>query len=162
MRSRSATCAVMVSVCGALAACGSSDHPAPNAGPNRLAFSECMRSHGVPDFPDPGGAVPTSGSGIGIDLAGIHVPSSIDVHSPAFVSALKSCQKLLFPNGHPAVSAAQKEQLIAQAQCMRTHGVPNFPDPKFPSSGGIIEAVGLGVNPSSPAFEDATKACGGA
>ena len=38
------------------------------------------------------------------------------------------------------------------SQCMRSHGVPDFPDPTFPPGGGIIEGVGPGVNPQSPAF----------
>jgi hypothetical protein len=48
------------------------------------------------------------------------------------------------------------------SQCMRSHGVPGFPDPKFPPDGGIIEGVGPGVNPQSPASEHALAECGGA
>jgi hypothetical protein len=41
---------------------------------------------------------------------------------------------------------------------MRTHGVPNFPDPS--PGGGIQLNAGSGVNPASPAFQAAQKACG--
>jgi hypothetical protein len=47
---------------------------------------------------------------------------------------------------------------------MRSHGVPNFPDPQFetgPGGGVGIRLGGPGVNPNSPAFQTAEKACGG-
>ncbi len=46
--------------------------------------------------------------------------------------------------------------------CMRSHGVPNFPDPTFISGGqGITVRVGgAGINPRSPAFQQAEKICG--
>jgi hypothetical protein len=45
---------------------------------------------------------------------------------------------------------------------MRSHGVPGFPDPKVISSSGGNQRVYLsGVNPQSPAFQAAAKACGG-
>jgi hypothetical protein len=43
--------------------------------------------------------------------------------------------------------------------CMRAHGVPNFPDPS--SRGQIAITPGSGLDPFSPAFEAAQKACGG-
>ena len=47
------------------------------------------------------------------------------------------------------------------SRCMRSHGVPNFPDPKFPSGGGVgIQLNGNGIDPNSPAFQAAQKACG--
>jgi hypothetical protein len=51
---------------------------------------------------------------------------------------------------------------IRFSECMRKHGVPNFPDPTFGPSGGIAEAVGPGANSQSPAFEHALAVCGGA
>jgi hypothetical protein len=44
---------------------------------------------------------------------------------------------------------------------MRSHGVPNFPDPTFPHGGGVgIQLNGNGIDPNSPAFQAAQKACG--
>jgi hypothetical protein len=42
---------------------------------------------------------------------------------------------------------------------MRSHGVPSFPDPT--SNGGISIQVqpGSGINPNSPAFQSAQRAC---
>ena len=50
------------------------------------------------------------------------------------------------------------------ARCMRSHGVPNFPDPQFqtgPGGGLGVRIGGPGINPRSPAFQAAQKACGG-
>jgi hypothetical protein len=138
----------------ALSACGSSG-PSSSAGTgsgNALAikFAECMRSHGVPNFPDPG--KPAAGPG-----------SGIDPQSPAFQSSAQKCDKLTNnpqPKGTPA-SASQRRAALANSECMRKHGVPNFPDPTFPSSGGIaIQLGGAGNNPQSPAFQRAQEICG--
>ena len=56
---------------------------------------------------------------------------------------------------------SQTQQLLELAQCIRSHGVPNFPDPS-PTDGilGMIEnAASSGVNPQSPAFQAAWKTC---
>jgi hypothetical protein len=153
---RRAACALLVAVSSGLAivACGSSGKSS-NAGakPGRsafLAFSVCMRSHGVPKFPDPG-----SSGGIHLTLG-----SGIDPQSPAFQSAQQHCRKLLPGGGPRPLTAADKAQLLANARCMREHGLPNFPDPIFPPGGGV-EMQLQGINPNSPAFQHAAKACGG-
>ena len=52
------------------------------------------------------------------------------------------------------------------SRCMRSHGVPNFPDPTFQSGPGGGVGVGIkigngsGIDPSSPAFQAAQKECG--
>jgi hypothetical protein len=42
---------------------------------------------------------------------------------------------------------------LAFARCIRSHGVPNFPDPS--PGGGLLFALGAGINPSSPAVQAA-------
>jgi hypothetical protein len=83
-----------------------------------------------------------------------------DAGSPAFLSAGRACAKVGGPQGHgiPA-SAATRRKLIADSRCMRTHGVPTYPDPVFPSTGGVKVSL-QGVDPQSPAFMAAAKACG--
>ncbi len=70
------------------------------------------------------------------------------------------------PNGGAPPSPAQQAQMQAQAlkfsACMRSHGVPSFPDPQF--SGGhvgirIQGGPGTGLDPRSPIFQAAQKAC---
>jgi hypothetical protein len=115
-----------------------------------------MRSRGVTGFPDPGGTTPSDAS---ISILGIVIPPTVDIRSPAFQSAMRACVKLI-TRGLPrqAVSEASKLAVLKFARCMRTHGVPTFPDPVFASNGMI--GIGKGTNPSSPAFQQAQKACG--
>jgi hypothetical protein len=148
-----------VSCAAAIAACGASGSPSSAAGTGSgdalaLKFADCMRSHGVPNFPDPGRPVGGPGSGI-------------NEHSPAFKSAEKACGE---PSGHsaaPPPTESDKLAAFAWAKCMRKHGVPNFPDPTLsqPSGNafdyrGIIFSVGPGLDPQSPAFKQAQAACG--
>ncbi|HUA50425.1 MAG TPA: hypothetical protein VMA77_34660 [Solirubrobacteraceae bacterium] len=127
-----------------------------------LEFASCMRSHGVPNFPDP-----TNGQ---IHLQVQRTPSStsvngVEVNGPAFQSAMTACKSYLPNGGTPSASqtAKIKAQALAMSRCMRSHGVPNFPDPKFRSgpNGGVgIQLGGSGIDPNSPAFQAAQKDCG--
>ncbi len=151
----------------ALAACGSAGQPSSASGASVSAgvkFAACMRSHGVPKFPDP------SGSG-----GGIQIPdgSGINPRSPAFQSAQSACQKLLQGGGpgRGQNSEARKEELVKLAQCMRAHGLATFPDPtasppSAPPSGGGIAFGSPGAFLSVPqsmiqsrAFKRAAAAC---
>jgi hypothetical protein len=44
------------------------------------------------------------------------------------------------------------------AACMRSHGVPNLPD-SATAGGGVTIQAGSGIDPASPAFQQAEKAC---
>jgi hypothetical protein len=123
-----------------------------------------MRSHGVPNFPDPsnnghGGieiqSSQRAGSGASTKVNGVAV------NGPAFQAAMQSCRSKLPNGGRPGpMSASQRAAMLRFSQCMRTHGVPNFPDPVF--SGGAVRigfGPGSGVDPKSPAFIAAQRAC---
>jgi hypothetical protein len=63
----------------------------------------------------------------------------------------------------PQDTAANNSKALQFAQCMRAHGVPNFPDPQFqtgPNGSVGVRISGAGVNPNSPAFHAAAKDCG--
>jgi hypothetical protein len=151
-----------------LAACGSSSSPgnaASSSYAKGLAFAKCMRSHGVPNFPDPkagaNGAIRVqasqrSGSGPSLKINGV------PVDAPAFQSAQQACRSLL-PNGGrpPQLSASQRQAMLQFSQCMRAHGLTNFPDPQFNSGGGrlLFRGGGSGLDPNSPAFKQAQAAC---
>ena len=122
-----------------------------------LAFSNCMRANGVPNFPDLGNkGMLIQGNGQTVSVNGV------SLNAPAFRTARAQCQKYL-PTA-PASStqtARQSERGLEFAKCMRRHGVPNFPDPRVISSQGGNQQVYLpGVNAQSPAFEAAAKSCG--
>ena len=148
----------------ALAACGSGGGPIASAqtgsgpGPGTVTLAKCMRGHGVPQFPDPGGPRPAGSS---ISILGAALPPTINIKSPAFRSALNTCMKqFLAAHPRPPLTAAQKAAALMFAQCMRVHGVPHFPDPRFPAGGGIAIATPAGVDANAPAFQHAQQVCG--
>jgi hypothetical protein len=106
-----------------------------------------MRSHGVPSFPDP------SANGAPNPLAG-HI-----LASPAFRSATQACQSLNPDGGAvPSLSESQKLSAIEFSQCMRGHGVPNYPDPQFGALGYRL-SIPPGLDPNSPAVKRAEIVC---
>ena len=109
-----------------------------------------MRSHGVPNFPDP---VLTPSGGYGYRTTGI------DPHSAAFQGALQACKALPSPwqSTGQQLSPAQQQAWLSWAKCIRAHGVPNFPDPTF-SGGGAVQISGAGGS-SSPQLQSAMDAC---
>jgi hypothetical protein len=157
---------LVVGICAlVLAACGSSGKSGTSRADRSqfLAFSRCMRTHGVSNFPDP------SANG-GIDIGR---SSGINPFSPAFRAAQSTCGRLL-PGGGPgnARPTRQDEQrMLAIAECMRAHGVSGFPDPTTtPPSGitgysevlgrdGLFLAVPQTINTHSPAYQQAARTC---
>lgn len=117
-----------------------------------LQLAECMRSHGVPNFPD---INPAQGM-----LAALS-NSGVDPNSPTFQEALQACKKYnSSANLSPAESAAQNTEGLELSQCMRSHGVPNFPDPTTgPLGEQVINLRGTGIDPSSPTYQAAQSAC---
>jgi hypothetical protein len=149
---------VAVSCATVVCACGSSPPLAPRADP-ALAYARCVRSHGVPSFPDPTAS------------HGLVIPDDVNPQSPAFQSAERACAMLLPGGSGPGSSPESRRlQLLALARCMRRHGVPSFADPTSspppPGDGNVIGANGtyLAVGPpagrQSPAFIRAAAACG--
>jgi hypothetical protein len=128
-----------------------------------VAFAQCMRSHGVPEFPEP-----TEGKLIIHNENHNGHLSGLNPGSAQFQAAQKACAKLA-PNGgkppSPAEQTKLQEQALKFSACMRSHGVPNFPDPEFPHGGGAVRIrLGSkggpgGIDPNSPRFESAQKAC---
>lgn len=134
-----------------------------------LAYSACMRSHGVPDFPDPN-------SNGGLEIQGGGQNSDLDPNSPTFQAAQQACQSLMpgsgggqLTNGQggsgPGLSIrgsggsqAAQQQLMAYSQCMRSNGVSDFPDPVFSGGAGSL-TLPADIDPNSPTFQAAQKAC---
>ncbi len=73
---------------------------------------------------------------------------------------MSACQKLAIGGAPQAgVTEAEKRAALRYAQCMRAHGVSNFPDPVF-RNGRIGISPGAGNNPSSPVFVLPLAGCG--
>jgi hypothetical protein len=144
-----------------IGACGSAAKQSGAAGIDPgVQFSQCMRTHGVPNFPDP-----TSSGNLNF------TPSSgLDTESPAFQSAQQACQRFEPLKGAPpTMTASQYVAALRFARCMRAHDQPTFPDPTrtVPRAAsrvlvlrGMEFAPGPGIDPSAPAFEQAANACG--
>jgi hypothetical protein len=126
-------------------------HTGTHASP--LAFSQCMRAHGVKDFPDP-----DSSGRIGIQAG---PGSDLAPDNPTFQAAQQAC-KSLQPHGSPADQQKSLQNGLKFSQCMRAHGVKDFPDPVQNGQGGGITikgGQGADLNPNNPTFQTAQKAC---
>jgi hypothetical protein len=133
-----ASVALLATACGGSTAPGPASAGSPNgpasAGP--LAFSQCMRSQGIPDFPDPGG-----GGSIPKETA-----QELGVSDSQFQAAQTTCGHLL-PSADQPGPPSQAELRLAWsdslkfAGCMRSHGVRDWPEP---GSGAL--------HPERPAF----------
>jgi hypothetical protein len=114
-----------------------------------LAYSECMRAHGVTNFPDP-------------DSQGrILFQGGMNMDSPTFQNAQKACA-----SKQPKPTAAQQAQAMQNAlrisECMRAHGIKDYPDPQ--NHGGRISmsingSAGSDLNPNNPLFQRAQAIC---
>jgi hypothetical protein len=109
-----------------------------------MAIVNCYRAHGDPSFPDP-----------------VYDPGDGRWHfaiSPgsAPASTQQACQHL-FPssNASPPVPQAQFQQLVRLAECIRQHGVPNWPDPDPDGSFPLPPSI----NPKDAAGQAAGIAC---
>jgi len=145
-----ATLAVMTAGCGAgLGLLG-------GTGRNALAYSGCMRSHGIPDFPDPmRGGFTANGNLSSMTVNGVTVKES----NAQYQTADQACQQYLGEGtgGGPPDPQLQKAAL-AYSQCMRSHGITSFPDPKV-TGHSIRVAVPAGTVANSPQFQAANSAC---
>ena len=133
-----------------LLAAGCSSSPSsttPAGGPSAgstvaqaVAYTQCMRSHGVPEYPEPdsSGQLQKIGSG-----------QQVGVSDAQLTTAGNACQSL-WP--YQALTPAQQQQELTDdlkfAQCMRSHGLPNFPDPTIAE--GRAEFL---LNPSQDGFD---------
>jgi hypothetical protein len=165
---RAGALAVAAAVAVLATACGGSA-PSSASSPTYaqvLALAQCMRGHGVPDFPDPdaSGSYSLTSNG-SIKGAG---GSSVDINSSQAQAAYGDCRHLL-PGGPSISQLEQMEQqgqqrqeqalpeMLKWEQCVRGHGVPNFSIPL----GGQSPAPNKtgAVNPNSPQFQGAVRTC---
>lgn len=128
-----------------LAGCGSTGRgtPASASRDPAVQYAQCLRSHGLPSFPDPSTGRPPS------------IPSGVDTHAPAFGAAQQACANLLPSNsGSGSQAASRNAQLVKLARCMRANGVPTFADPTSspppPSRGNALGGPGGWLSLGTP------------
>src|SRR6266702_1860617 len=106
-----------------------------------LAFSGCMRSHGVPNFPDP-------------DSSGVLPKTQIaqlTASNPQFPEAHRACEHLLPNGGEPTQAQAQQA----------SNEMPNWPDPAPTSRQDQRPFFHLpdSIDPNAPQIATKTRAC---
>jgi hypothetical protein len=152
-----AAAALITSALG-LAACGGDDpgadgSTASQARDAELKFARCMREHGL-DMPDP----QPGQRGLRLSVPKGTSPDKVD-------AAQKACQKYMDKVKPPELTDEEKKEFhdaaLANARCMRAHGITKFPDPTFGPDGGaqIKLQRGSGIDPDSPKFKAAMEAC---
>lgn len=159
---------LLVTACGNGSSAGSvsSSSPAASSSPavsskaagstqaqQNLAFAQCMRSHGVTDFPDPG----SDGQ--------FRTISAQTENGPHFAAGFDACKHLL-PDGGVSKAQQDQAQLLKFAHCMHAHGVPSYPEsgPAGPYSvigpNTAVNALKVaGANPNSPVVQAAVRTC---
>lgn len=137
------------------AGCGSSNRPGGSGLESTraqfVAYAQCIRSHGISDFPDP---TTPAGGGIAFSIDG-GPGSDLNRNNPRMRAARSAC-RTLFPGGQRSQvkAVANIPAGVRWARCLRSHGVPSFPDPN--RQGAFDSGT---FDPSSPAFQAASAAC---
>ena len=120
-----------------------------------VAFTSCMRSNGVPTFPDP----PAIGTRIAKPTL-----QQLGVSDSQFQAAVSACRHLL-PNGaNGSEETAQQARTrladeLSFARCMRSHGVAHFPDPTAQGDLSVERVKAQGIDVHSPAVLGVVQAC---
>jgi len=120
-----------------------------------VAFSHCMRSNGLPNFPDP-----QRFAGGNVKLT-IH---QLEAGNPHFRAALSACSHLLPTRGSGSPETAQQTRTrladeLSFARCMRSHGVSRFPDPTAQGQLTVAMVEAQGIDVHSPAVLRVVQAC---
>jgi hypothetical protein len=139
------------------AGASSASSPSGESGPMKaelLKYAECMRSQGIPDFPDPVRS-PLGGYAYHVRIS---PGSDLDPNSPRNKSAQKVCQKDVPSSIADVTPAEMAAQGLEWSRCMQAHGEPNFPDPNGQGVIKVANATGT-MDPNSPQFQRAEKAC---
>jgi hypothetical protein len=155
---------LIIGVAFAAAACGSSPSSSGSSSglptlrtmtAEGLAYAKCMRSHGIQNYPDP--TVQDSGQFEGLKS---NVSAAVK-NLPGFKAAAKTCEaQTHFGVISPAMMQAGMAKAVKFTECMRSHGISNFPDP-IENSNGIQFGSGTnsGIDRNSAQFKAAQSAC---
>jgi hypothetical protein len=145
--------ALLVSGCGGASNAGGPTTSESTSSPEMLAFSRCMRSHSVPNFPDPNssGELPKN------QLA------QLAASNPQFPAAHRACEHLLPNGGQPTPAQVRQawNDMRNFARCMRSHGVPNWPDPTAtsPQDQRPFFHTPASIDPTAPEITTKIRAC---
>ena len=119
-----------------------------------VAFSRCMRSHGLQHWPDPNSSGVWPKSQVELIAAG----------NPRFQAATQACGHFL-PDGGPGVPPSPpvvrqiQTDMLKFARCMRSHGAPNWPDPTLDQGRAVFNPQAVGIDPNSPQISTKMHEC---
>jgi hypothetical protein len=139
---------------GSPSSAGASGSPQSGGSANSssgLAYSRCVRAHGVPNFPDPG----SSGQ-----LSKEAVVSALRAVSNSRAEAATGACASLNPAGqeNPILTAQEQQDYLRAAACMRSRGITGFPDPTFPG-GRLNLQIPSSIDTTSRQFNQAAQTC---
>lgn len=169
----SAAAIIVTAILALLTACGGSPSSTTSGGSanaggsatsRMVAFSQCMRSHRVPGYPDPSNGVLPKESA-----------QRLGVSSAQYQAAQRTCQHLLPATGGSLTASSLQQCYLADvcpqplvqhavnaglkfARCMRSHGVPNWPDPTIDSQGRPVFNINV-PRPTPQRVNAAIGAC---
>jgi hypothetical protein len=135
----------------------------PTGNPTQLLdeWAACMRSHG-----DPGQADPTINASKVINInispsirggyygySGEYGSGGPGLYCRAYLNAAQTALR-----GGQSAPQPDPAELLKFSECMRAHGIADFPDP---TANGIQISIqpGTDLDPNNPAFRDASKLC---
>jgi hypothetical protein len=131
---------------------GSQNADGSATSPSAVAFSACMRSHGVPNYPDPdsSGQLPKTDAGqLGVSTSQYQAAQQACRYLLPTGGSLQQREEQCIEYGGPCPQALLQQMLTADrefAQCMRSHGWPNFPDPTPQSDGPVFNITAAGIS----------------
>jgi hypothetical protein len=131
---------------------GSAKADGSTSSPSAVAFSACMRSHGVPNYPDPdsSGQLPKTDAGqLGVSTSQYQAAQQTCRYLLPTGGSLQQREDQCIEYGGPCPQALLQQMLTADrefAQCMRSHGWPNFPDPTPQPGGPVFNITAAGIS----------------
>jgi hypothetical protein len=143
---------------GGAPATGGSTAVSPAGNPTQLLdeWAACMRGHG-----DPSQADPTIDADKEIQIIMRDVPAAVSAEahdSTGPCSRYELAAEAALRGGQSPPRPPDMAAEVKYAECMRSHGVPNYPDPN-PANPDETKLTGTGIDPNSPFFLNADKLC---
>ncbi len=135
---------------------GTTTTAAKAGNPTRLMdeWAACMRNNGDPNQTDP--TIDAYGV-INITMSDVSQAVASEAHGSSGPCSQYELAAENALRGGRQYQPPDQTQQVQYTDCMRTHGVPNYPDP---GANGRTDFNGTGVDPNSPFVENANKVCG--
>ena len=153
-----AACSLLAAGCGGGGSPGVAGVTSTTAGTttngtlaSAFAFARCMRSHGIPSWPDPnsrGFFDKSKLRPLGLNVSRVRALEEGPCNIP-----------LPSPQGNTiTITLADRVDYLEAAACMRSHGFPDFPDPTFQNN-NVETNIPSSIDQDSSRFKGAAATC---